>query len=130
MKNSIILLLALTLCAISNPKREAHVDQVKRDFLKGRSDESAGRAGGAKGVKGATREGEGEGEGEGESAMEALGQGLARALGGSVMEVLLAGAEYRDWVVGSALVIERRGDNKVISVGALGQVWVWADEER
>ncbi|MBM4292090.1 MAG: hypothetical protein FJ138_12120 [Deltaproteobacteria bacterium] len=106
MKNSLIVALALVICAISNPSRDAHVDQVKRDFLK----EGDARRDGAEG------------------AMEQLGRGLARALGGSMMEVLLEGAEYRDWGVASALVLERKGDNEVLTVGALGQVWVWAEE--
>ena len=110
MKNSIILLLSVIILAISNPKRETHVDTVKREFLK----ESEARKN-QRGERGAA------------GAMEALGQGLALALGGSVMELLLEGAEYRDWVVGSALVIERRGDNKVLTVGALGQVFVLSD---
>lgn len=105
MKNTIILLLVVAICAISNPNREAHVDALKRDFLNERE------------------------RGKSQSAIDAIGQGIAHALGGSMIEALLQIAEYRNWVLGSALVLERRGDNRLISVGALGQVWVIIDKE-
>ena len=89
---------------MSNPKREAHIFALKQDILQEKE--------------------------HSENILESVGQGLTRALGGNLIELLLRGAEYRNFICVSQLVIERKGTDRVLTFGILGQVFVVMDEEQ
>ncbi len=104
MKNLSFVVLIMIFLGISNPEREAHINTLKNELFKDQT--------------------------HSEDMVEAIGQGFARVLGGNLLGLLLEGAEYRDYLCFSLLVIERKGDDSLLTMGVLGQVIVLFDKDK
>jgi hypothetical protein len=104
MKNLSFVVLIMIFLGISNPERGAHINTLKNELFKDQT--------------------------HSKDMVGAIGQGFARALGGNLLGLLLEGAEYRNYLCFSVLVIERKGDDSLLTMGVLGQVIVLFDRDK